>query len=78
MESSGTEGGVAKDMEALTLLDNPITRNTFIDELNEVCIWFSELCCLCHTIFLPLLPDHLFVRASCSTKEQHPLQYYPW
>jgi hypothetical protein len=36
VESSGTEGGVAKDMEAFTLLDNPNTRNTFVDELNEV------------------------------------------
>ena len=38
VESSGTEGGVAKDMEASTLLDNPNTRNAFIDELNEVCM----------------------------------------
>ena len=38
VESSGTEGGVAKGMEAFTLLDNPNTRNTFIDELNEVCM----------------------------------------
>jgi hypothetical protein len=38
VESLGTEGGVAKGMEAFTLLDNPNTRNTFIDELNEVCI----------------------------------------
>jgi hypothetical protein len=36
IESSGTEGGVAKDKEALTILDNPETRNTFIDELMEV------------------------------------------
>lgn len=42
VESSGTEGGVAKDMEALTLLDNPNTRSAFIDELNEVCMYFSE------------------------------------
>ena len=42
VESSGTEGGVAKGTEAFTLLDNPNTRNTFIDELNEVCIYFSE------------------------------------
>ena len=56
MESSGTEGGVAKDMEALTLLDNPITRNTFIDELNEVCIWFSE--------FVLPVPHHLSAPSS--------------
>lgn len=42
MESSGTEGGVAKDVEAFTLLDNPNTRNTFTDELNEVCMYFRE------------------------------------
>jgi len=36
VESSGTEGGVAKGTEAFTLLDNPNTRNTFIDELNEL------------------------------------------
>jgi hypothetical protein len=42
VELSGTEGGVAKGMEAFTLLDNPNTRNTFIDELNEVCRYVSE------------------------------------
>ncbi|PSN58422.1 hypothetical protein C0J52_02807 [Blattella germanica] len=36
VESSGTEGGVAKGKEALTLLDNPKTRNRFIDELMEL------------------------------------------
>ena len=36
VESSGTEGGVAKGKEALTLLDNPVSRNKFIDELMEV------------------------------------------
>jgi len=51
VESSGTEGGVAKDMEALTLLDNPNIRNTFIDELNEVCMYFSEF-------VLPVLCSH--------------------
>jgi hypothetical protein len=36
VECSGTEGGVARDMEALTLLDNQTTRNLFIDDLSEV------------------------------------------
>jgi hypothetical protein len=56
VESSGTEGGVAKDMEALTLLDNPSTRNTFIDELNEVRMQSSE--------FLLPVPCHLAVTSS--------------
>ncbi|KAJ9598386.1 hypothetical protein L9F63_010908, partial [Diploptera punctata] len=41
VESSGTEGGVAKDKEALTVLDNPVTRNRFIDELMEVLYTFT-------------------------------------
>lgn len=36
VESSGTEGGLAKGKEALTLLDSPVTRNKFIDELMEL------------------------------------------
>jgi hypothetical protein len=36
VECSGTKGGVARDTEALTLLDNPTTRNMFIDDLSEV------------------------------------------
>lgn len=36
VQSSGTEGGVARDKEALTILDNLETRNTFINELMEV------------------------------------------
>jgi hypothetical protein len=39
VECSGTEGGVARDTEALTLLDNPTTRNLFIDDLSEVSSW---------------------------------------
>jgi hypothetical protein len=40
VERSGTEGGVARDMEALTLLDNVTTRNMFIDDLSEVRSWW--------------------------------------
>jgi hypothetical protein len=36
VQSSGAEGVVARGKEALTILDNPETRNTFIDELMEV------------------------------------------
>jgi hypothetical protein len=38
-ECSGPEAGVARDLEALTLLDNLTTRNMFIDDLCEVCSW---------------------------------------
>jgi len=73
---SGTEDGVAKGMEAFTLLDNPNTRNTFIDELNEVCMYFNEFVqpvpCS-HSV--PLFWS--FVWASCSIKELHALHYYP-
>ena len=77
VESSGAEGGVAKGMEAVTLLDNPSTRNTFIDELNEVCMLCIE--------FVPPVPCHhsvpffrSFVRASCSTEEVRASCYCPW
>lgn len=36
IESSGMEGGVAKNNEALTVLDHPIYREQFSDELFEV------------------------------------------
>nr|CAD7256849.1 unnamed protein product [Timema shepardi] len=36
VESSGLEGGVAKGQEALTILDNPSTRNTLFDEIKEL------------------------------------------
>ena len=36
VESDGVEGGIARDNEALTLLDYHKTRNAFIDELMEV------------------------------------------
>lgn len=36
VESSGMEGGVAKNGEALTVLDSPIYREQFLDELFEV------------------------------------------
>ena len=36
IEETGVEGGVAKDNEALTLLDYHKTRNMFIDDISEV------------------------------------------
>lgn len=36
VEEAGIEGGVARGMDALTLLDNPRTRNQVIDELMEL------------------------------------------
>jgi len=42
--------GVASGREALTLLDNPLTRNLFLDDLMEVGLlkeWFILLCGLC-------------------------------
>lgn len=36
VESSGMEGGVARNSEALTVLDSPIHREQFLDELFEV------------------------------------------
>lgn len=41
IESSGMEGGVAKNNEALTVLDNPTYGEQFLDELFEVKIFFS-------------------------------------
>lgn len=38
VESSGMEGGVARNNEALTVLDSPIHREQFLDELFEVII----------------------------------------
>ena len=36
VQEAGVEGGVARDTEALTLLDYHKTRNLFIDDLVEV------------------------------------------
>lgn len=36
LEDSGMAGGVAKGNEALTVLDNPVYREQFLDELFEV------------------------------------------
>lgn len=36
IESSGMEGGVAKNYEALSVLDSPNHREQFLDELFEV------------------------------------------
>lgn len=38
LEEDGVEGGVARNEEALSVLENPETRNFFIDELLEVSI----------------------------------------
>ena len=39
VQEAGVEGGVAKDNEALTLLDYHKTRNMFIDDIMEVFIY---------------------------------------
>lgn len=39
IESSGMEGGVARNTEALTVLDSPNHREQFLDELFEVNSW---------------------------------------
>ena len=39
LEESGNEGGVARDSDALTLLDNRKTRNLILDELHELQVW---------------------------------------
>lgn len=36
VEAAGIDGGIATGTEALTILDNPSTRNEFIDQLLEV------------------------------------------
>lgn len=36
VQEDGVEGGIAKDNEALTLLDYHKTRNSFIDDILEV------------------------------------------
>lgn len=41
VEADGHDGGVATGNEALTVLDNPSTRNEFIDQLFEVSKLFS-------------------------------------
>lgn len=43
VESSGMEGGVAKNNEALTVLDSPNYREQFLDELFEVVFSFCSL-----------------------------------
>lgn len=35
---SGLDGGVARGEEAFTVLDSPLHRDQFIDEIYEVCI----------------------------------------
>lgn len=41
VEAAGHEGGVATGTEAYTVLDNPSTRNDFMDQLFEVYTIFS-------------------------------------
>ncbi|XP_063230734.1 CDK5 regulatory subunit-associated protein 3 [Bacillus rossius redtenbacheri] len=36
VESSGVEGGVARGEEAYTVMDNPATKNTLLDDLKEL------------------------------------------
>ena len=36
VEEAGTEGGVARDTDALSLLDNRKTRNLLLDDLHEL------------------------------------------
>lgn len=43
VQEAGVEGGVARDTEALTLLDYHKTRNLFIDDLVEVNIIICSL-----------------------------------
>lgn len=42
VEEQGVCGGVARGKDALTLLDNPATRNQIIDQLVEVSCSFIE------------------------------------
>lgn len=37
VEAAGHEGGIATGSKAYTILDNPSTRNDFINQLFEVC-----------------------------------------
>lgn len=37
VEAAGHEGGIATASKAYTILDNPSTRNDFINQLFEVC-----------------------------------------
>ena len=42
LEESGNEGGVARDSDALTLLDNRKTRNLILDELHELQAFYIQ------------------------------------
>lgn len=48
VEESGLAGGIAKDGEALAVLDSFSYREQFLDELFEVRITVSCECCLNH------------------------------
>lgn len=36
---NGHDGGVARNGEAYTVMDSPVHRDQFFDELYEVCTW---------------------------------------
>lgn len=42
LEEDGLEGGTARGEDALSILENPETRNFFIDELVEVSLHYSS------------------------------------
>lgn len=42
VESSGVEGGVARDADALSLLDNRRTRNLILDDLHELAAFLQQ------------------------------------
>ena len=42
VEESGVEGGIARDTEALSILDNRRTRNLVLDELHELEAFFVQ------------------------------------
>jgi len=42
LEESGNEGGVARDSDALSILDNRKTRNLILDELHELQAFFVQ------------------------------------
>lgn len=84
VQSSGAEGVVARGKEALTILDNPETRNTFIDELMEVwrkcsvhvLLWVPNVhMCVLQIVCLSIWIIS-FGSLSTSTKEMHVLPHF--
>lgn len=43
LESDGVEGGIARDTDALTILDNRKTRNLILNDLHELVNFFVLL-----------------------------------